>query len=285
MASHTIELASFRIEPLLDAEGAFFPIAVVFPDVATAAWLPYRSLYPDTFAGEDMLYTHVTCYLIRGRNQTVLVDGGIGPGPAPLFGNARGALLDELAARGVQPEQVDMVVLTHLHPDHVGWAVLDGRPTFPRARYLVSRIELETFHREDIRAAMHAIVPGYLDACLTPLEQAGVLDTVSEESELTPGLSVALAPGHMPGMLRVQVSDEAGAVWIVADTFTHPAQIDQPEWCSAFDLDREQAIATRRATRERAEREGIALLASHFPPLAGRIVSEHGRTLWRPATH
>lgn len=149
----------------------------------------------------------------------------------------------------------------------------------------MSEVELETFHRDDVRAAMEAIAPGYLDACLAPLERAGVLDVVEPETELAPGLTIALAPGHTPGMLRIQLTSAEGAVWIVADTFTHPAQIDRPEWCSAFDMDREQAIATRRATTERAEREGIALLASHFLPVAGTLVREHGRLLWRSVTH
>jgi hypothetical protein len=81
-------------------------------------------------------------------------------------------------------------------------------------------------------------------------------------------------------MLRVQVTDGERIVWIVADTYTHPAQLDRPEWCSAFDMLREEAIATRRATREQAERDGIALLASHFPPTAGVIVTESDRWVW-----
>ncbi len=168
MSAAVVTLGSIRIKPLIDVEGAFFPLQVVFPDVAREDWEPYRSAYPETFASSELLYTRVTCYLIRHREHTILVDAGIGPGPEPLFGNASGRLLDQLAARGIDREQVGMVVLTHLHPDHVGWATLDDRPTFPRAKYLVSQIELETFQREDVRTAMHAIVPGYLDRCLVP---------------------------------------------------------------------------------------------------------------------
>lgn len=282
MPTRTIELETYTIEPLVDAEGAFFPIQVVFPDVPKEAWEHYRARYARSFAGSDFLYTYVTCYLVRGNGRIVLVDGGIGPGPAPLFGNARGALLDRLAARGIRSEQVDTVILTHLHPDHVGWAAIDGRPTFPRARYVTSRTEAETFHRPDVREAMQAIVPGYLETCLDPLERTGVLETIDGETELAPGLRLAPAPGHTPGMVRVEITDGERALWIVADTFTHPVQVAEPDWCSAFDMIRELAVATRRATIDTAARGGIALLAAHFPPpFAGTLERDAERWVWR----
>ncbi len=284
MSATTVSLGDIRIEALIDVEGAFFPLQVVFPDVPPEDWEPYRSIYPDTFAGSEVLYTRVTCYLIRHRAHTILVDAGIGPGPEPLFGHASGRLLDQLAARGIEREQVDMVVLTHLHPDHVGWATVDDRPTFPRAKYLVSEIELETFQREDVRTAMHAIVPGYLDRCLVPLERSGVLEPIEPGTGIAPGIRIDIAPGHTPGMLRIEIDDAERPVWIVADTFTHPAQVDRPAWCSAFDMDRTRAIATRHTTIAAALSRRIVLLASHFPPTAGIFADMSGRLLWRAAS-
>ncbi|MFN3338020.1 MAG: MBL fold metallo-hydrolase, partial [Thermomicrobium sp.] len=227
--------AGYTVEPLVDVEGSFFPLQVVFPAVAAPEWEPFRAWYPDTFSGPDMLYTRVTCYLIRGQQRTILIDCGVGPGPASLFGNARGRLLQELADRGVTPDSIDMVVLTHLHPDHIGWAAHENRPVFSRARYVVSRADLETFHQDEVRTAMQAIVPGYLDECLTPLEATGVLDIVDETTELAPDLVVVPSPGHTPGMLRVELDDGTTRLWLVADVFTHPAQVARTEWCSAFD--------------------------------------------------
>lgn len=284
MHTHTITIGGYTLEALIDVEGAFFPVSVVFPDVPETAWEPIRAWYPDTVSGSDKLYTRVTCYLIRGYGRTILVDAGIGPGPAPLFGHARGALLDELARRGLTPDVIDTVVLTHLHPDHVGWATRDGQPTFPRARYIVSHAELEAFHRDDVRAAMHAIVPGYLDQCLAPLEGAGVLEPVEGPVELSHGLKVALAPGHTPGLLRVELGDATSAVWLVADVFTHPAQITYPEWCSAFDMIPDTAIATRKVVIERATTEGIQILASHFPPVPGRLHQDGASIRWEPVS-
>ncbi|MCS7051537.1 MAG: MBL fold metallo-hydrolase, partial [Thermomicrobium sp.] len=169
MNAAMLTVGTYTVIPLVDVEGAFFPIEVVFPNVPLTAWERYRTRYADTFAASSLLYTRVTCYLLRGHGRTILVDAGVGPGPAPLFGHARGALLERLRDQGLRPEDIDTVVLTHLHPDHIGWAAVDGQPTFPRARYVISRTDVDTFHREDVRSAMHAIVPGYLDACLSPL--------------------------------------------------------------------------------------------------------------------
>ncbi|GBD22115.1 N-acyl homoserine lactonase [bacterium HR28] len=277
--------AGYTVEPLVDVEGTFFPLHVVFPAVATPEWEPFRAWYPDTFSGSDMLYTRVTCYLIRGHRRTILVDCGVGPGPASLFGNARGRLLKELADRGVTPDSIDIVVLTHLHPDHIGWAAHENRPVFPRARYVVSRADLETFHQDEVRTAMQSIVPGYLDECLTPLEEAGVLDTVVDTTELAPSLTVVPSPGHTPGMLRVELDDGTTRLWLVADVFTHPAQAARTEWCSAFDMIPELAIATRKAIVERATVEGIQILASHFPPVPGRLHQDGASIRWEPVSH
>jgi glyoxylase-like metal-dependent hydrolase (beta-lactamase superfamily II) len=277
-----VTLAGYTVEPLVDVEGAFFPLAVVFPDVPLESWEPYRDRFPDTFFREDMLYTRVTCYLIRGHGRTVLVDAGIGAGPNPLFGHQRGRLLQELAQRGLAPGDIDTVILTHLHPDHIGWAAQSGQPTFPRARYLVHTRELETFQREDVRAAMHQIAPGYLDRCLDPLQQAGVLATVDDDTEIAPGLLLTISPGHTPGMMRVVLRGTPSSLWLVADTFTHPAQVTEPTWCSAFDMDRSQAIATRFEVLGRAHEEDALVMASHFPTIPGRIRQENGSFRWEP---
>lgn len=277
----TMNVNGYTFVPLLDVEGVSFPLHVVFPEVAVDAWQIFRDRYPETFAPADLLYTRVTCYLLRDQERTILIDAGIGPGPSSLFGNQRGTLLAQLAQHGVSPEMVDTVVLTHLHPDHVGWATRENQPTFPQARYVVSRIDYETFRSEAVRQAMHAIVPGYLDQ-LFPHEQAGVLEFVEDGAILAPGLRLRLASGHTPGQLTVLIGDPKPTMWILADVFTHPAQITEPTWCSAFDMDREQAINTRHAVISEAATQIITVWASHFPPRPGQIIMKDGKASWVP---
>src|SRR5687768_2286135 len=163
---------------------ADMPMTLVqlFPTVPSAAWEPYRREYPGLFGSGNAWRYHAGCYLIRSEGQTILVDTGVGPsslGLATWLGTG-GELPDRLRAAGVSPEDVETVVFTHLHPDHVGWNLhRDGgqyRPTFPRARYLAHRADWETFHQVEVQRAMEGVAPGFVQETLTPLEALGVLD-------------------------------------------------------------------------------------------------------------
>ena len=177
-----------------------WPLSELFPGVSAGAWEAFRGRYPAVFAGPTGWRSDYTCYLLRSPGQTVLVDTGMGPAGAPLatvFGIG-GRLLEKLAAADVRPEDVETVVLGHLHPDHVGWNVQpqDGgyRLTFPRARYVVHRADWEAFHRPEVQA--HLPFP-FVEQTITPLETLGALQLIDGDLLHT--------PGHTPGHLSVLV--------------------------------------------------------------------------------
>ena len=145
-------------------QGEFpLPLSQLFPTVAAEAWVPFRHRYPELFPGPDTWHNHFGCYLLRSQGRTILVDTGIGshatnPGMiTTLAGGVDGRLMTELQATDVPPEAVDIVFFTHLHPDHVGWNLLqegaDPRATFPRARYIMHQADWETFKRPEVQAA------------------------------------------------------------------------------------------------------------------------------------
>ena len=133
MAGDTIAIGSVEIISLVDVE-IDHPLGLdhVFPEVPTAAWEPYLQRYPGAFGGPNVWRVQMGGYLLRSQGRTILVDTGLGPAgalmgagtPNPVLVQPPAHLLENLRAVGVHPEEVDTVVLTHLHADHVGWNLL-----------------------------------------------------------------------------------------------------------------------------------------------------------------
>ncbi|MFC7382040.1 MBL fold metallo-hydrolase [Sphaerisporangium rhizosphaerae] len=203
-------------------------------------------------AGEWIL--HFRCYLLRPRGgRTILVDAGLGgrDSPASAWAPVPGRLVDELAAVGVAPAEVDTVVLTHLHSDHASGAVTDGVATFPNARHVVQRAEIDWIEG----AGPNAI----LERVLRPL--TGLVDAVEGEAEVAPGVRVLLAPGHTPGHQVVEI----GPLTLTGDVFLHPTQLADPAIVYRHDDDPAKAVATRRQVLSRARARGGLIGTAHFP--------------------
>src|SRR3989337_720073 len=274
-----LTIGNVEIVALTDAEGPFpYKLGQVFPTVQPAQWEPFRQRYPKLFVDAETWHNHFGCYLVRSRGRTILVDTVIGPGPVEILGGLRGKLLDEMKAAGAGCGDVDTVFLTHLHIDHVGWNLVGGKPTFPKARYVFHQADWDAFQRADVQAAF----PPYVDQAITPLKRAGFLDLGSGEESLTDEVVAIPTPGHTPGHMSILVSSGGQKALILADVAIHPAQITEESWNAAFDMNGETALATRKQILDRLEAEGLTMAACHFPePGFGRIVRLEGRRYWQ----
>ena len=289
MVGHSMTIGNVEVTHLYDLVADFrMTLDQLFPTVPAGAWEPYRRAYPSLFGEGNAWHYHAGCYLIRSRGRTILVDTGVGPsslGLATWLGTG-GELPEQLRAAGVSPEDVQMVVFTHLHPDHVGWNLQheDGRyrPTFSRARYMAHRADWDTFHRPEVQAALDGMAPAYVEQTLTPLKALGALDLVDGEPSLTEEVTLLHTPGHTPGSVSLLISSGAERAIIVGDAIAHPAQVEHPDWSSAFDFDGATALRTRNQLLDRIEAEGLTLTACHFPePGFGRVVRLEGRRYWQ----
>lgn len=198
------------------------------------------------------------CLLVRTEAAVVLVDTGIGDAEHP-FGGSGGRLVAELERLGVSPETVDVVVITHGHLDHIGGNVRDGAPAFPRARYVMSRMDWEYWTSEETLGGT-GIGAAVAREHLPPLVAAGVLDLVEGDEEVSPGIRLLHAPGHTPGHLAVEVT---GELLYLTDAFLHPLQAVRPDWGHGLDGDPRSAAATLRALLGRAVESGIPIASSH----------------------
>ncbi|WP_053706717.1 MBL fold metallo-hydrolase [Streptomyces sp. WM6373] len=249
---------------------------------ATADVVSGRDWLRPDFADRDgvlRLDSHSFAMVVDGLR--VLVDTGIGNGKTranPAWHDLRTDYLERLALAGFPPESVDLVVLTHLHTDHVGWNTreVDGSwvPTFPNARYLTSKTEYDfwaAYDMDDARAAM------FRDS-VHPVDEAGLLEAVDVPARgvaLATGLELVPAPGHTPGHVAVRVTSGDATALVTGDCIHHPVQLAHPQIGSCVDIDPERAEATRRSLLASLADTGALLLGAHFPPpTAGRVVTD-----------
>jgi glyoxylase-like metal-dependent hydrolase (beta-lactamase superfamily II) len=254
-----------------------FDLCNFFPTIPEDQWTPYEAHLHD-----HRVRFNLGSYLIRSGGRTILVDTGLGPRPADTPDVPWGELLRDFAAHGVRPDEVDMVVMTHLHRDHVGWNLQQdgGRwvPTFPNARYWVGAKDWETSHRPDVQPTRYPNAP----TCVWPLADLGLVEFMGDEHAVTPELTAVPTPGHTPGHMCLLITSQGERALILGDAAHSPAQIEQPDWVSRADMDPDLTRQTRRALIEKLEREQILVAAGHFPaPGFGRIVKLDGRRYWR----
>ncbi|MEU0173587.1 MBL fold metallo-hydrolase [Streptomyces massasporeus] len=259
---------------------------------ATGPWL-LPDATPDVVTGEDWLRPHFAdaegvlhldshSFAFVTGGLRVVVDTGIGNGKQranPAWHDLDTDYLERLTAAGFPPESVDLVILTHLHADHVGWNTrrIDGAwvPTFPGARHVTSRIERDFWAGYAMDEARRQM---FRDSVI-PVERAGLLDLVDVSAEGTavaPGLRLIPTPGHTPGHIAVEVSSRGRTALITGDCVHHPVQLAHPGIAACVDIDPARSETTRRALLGSLVGTDTLLLGTHFaPPTAGRVVT-HG---------
>jgi glyoxylase-like metal-dependent hydrolase (beta-lactamase superfamily II) len=229
---------------------------------------------------ENLIRMATNCLLIRGRGHTILVDNGNGDKESDAFMaqfkfEGRGILDGSLAALGVRPEDIDLVILTHLHFDHAGGSTrLDagGRavPSFPNARYLLQARDLENARSGFIRERA-----SYRAANWEPLLEAGILDLLDGPGEILPGLSVRPVPGHTPGLQAVVVEGARKLIHL-ADLVPTSHHI-QPAWVMGYDIDVVTCVAQRQKLLEEVTGTDTVLVFEHDPVVKAGTVSRDAK--------
>jgi glyoxylase-like metal-dependent hydrolase (beta-lactamase superfamily II) len=288
MAMKTKQIGSILVHQVVEMASLPISANAMFADCTAdmlswgREWLDQRFIAPDS----DQIYLSMHSFVVRSGGRNILIDTCHGndkqrDGAMAYYHNLHTDYLGNLALHGLKPEDIDFVLCTHLHFDHVGWntRLENGRwvPTFPNARYLMARVDFDHFGAAppDGHDAMH--IPSFNDSVL-PVVEAGQVDFVHldrlGDHDLGPDLWLESAPGHTMGSIVLHARNEAGAAMFTGDVWHHPLQLAEPSLSIFVEQDVALGRATRNGLIDRHADTDTLVMAAHFPsPTAGRIVS------------
>jgi glyoxylase-like metal-dependent hydrolase (beta-lactamase superfamily II) len=269
-----IKLGDVTVTRVEETHGPIMPAGVFFPDMPEQAWREHRDLLvPDHLgADDDLVRVAMQTWLLRSEGRIILIDTGVGddknrPAVEPWHRQTSG-YLTRLAEAGVRPEDVDLVVNTHLHVDHVGWntrlAGGDWVPTFPHATYLMPAADFHHWNPADNPGIAGGVNEYVYEDSIAPVHAAGLVRLWQDSYDIDANLRLEAAPGHTPGSSVVKLRSGGDRALFAGDLIHTPLQLMQPEHDSCFCEDATRARATRRSLLGWAADTGALLLPAHL---------------------
>lgn len=283
-----VTVGNVEITAVLDMVPPSREPSMMFPTTSAADWAQHQDALEN---GQLQLYYGV--WVVKSQGQLILVDTGLGPGPHPDRGNVTGNLYENLRPVLAPPDntqntnvspsdEINIVVHTHLHGDHVGWNLrYQGgmpAPTFRRAKYLVPKLDWDHFTAADvINSAPH------VREQVMPLRRLRKMELIEGEYNITNEVRTLPTPGHTPGHQAILITSQGQRAIIAGDVLHNKAQVVESSWCAGVDTDKEQSTKSREDLLERAEREESVVAAGHFHPgdNLGKVVRLEGRRYWQ----
>ena len=254
-----------------------------FPDWKESAVEPHLDwMVPrhyDPVSGNVVI--NIQAFLVKTPRHTILVDTCVGnhkPRKRKMFDGASFPWMRNFLELGVRPEDIDYVLCTHMHVDHVGWntKLENGRwiPTFPNAKYIFAKTELE-FWRQQSEQERMTRTGDYIADSVLPILEAKQEVLVEMDYQLDDGLSLQPLPGHTPGMVGLRIESAGSEAILCGDMMHHMIQCHIPDWSTIACADMQAARVTRKAFLDEYAETDVTIVPSHFPaPTAGLIVRE-----------
>lgn len=281
MSAPAFRCGAFEVLRVKETLGAAFAPAHLLPDLPAEAIERHIDwLAPNYYHAVKKCFVMGThSWLLRTPHHTILVDTCIGnhkPRPnSPGFNKLEQPYLERLGQAGLAPGDIDLVLCTHLHVDHVGWntQLRDGRwvPTFPNAKVLCSKAELASAEAKAKGGGDEDDREVWKDSIL-PVLEAGRLQTLEGMHAIEDGLTIEPTPGHTPGHVVLHAQSAGERMLFAGDLCHHPLQVYYPQVNSRFCEDAAGARSTRRRILEACAESGALFAPAHWgPPHAARI--------------
>ena len=283
-----LQVGEVTIDRLVELEGHGYEPTFFFPDATMAGFEGEMGwLLPHFWdSAANTFLRSIQSYVVRTGHHTILVDSCVGQGKerpsTPAWDRLDSTWLDQLIAAGVRPEEIDYVLCTHLHADHIGWntRLENGSwvPTFPNAKYVFHKDEFRYWEEHGKDWVGSGSLDGGFEDSVLPVMRAGQVALVDNDFAIDDQVTLEPTPGHSPGHVCIDVRSSAGHVVLSGDVVHHPIQIAYPEWNSRFCVDPDQSRASRKKFVDRhADRDTLILPAHFASPAAGRIVANGER--------
>ena len=283
-----LQVGEVTIDRLVELEGPGYEPTFFFPDATMAGFEGEMGwLLPHFWdSAANTFLRSIQSYVVRTGHHTILVDSCVGQGKerpsTPAWDRLDSTWLDQLIAAGVRPEEIDYVLCTHLHADHIGWntRLENGSwvPTFPNAKYVFHKDEFRYWEEHGKDWVGSGSLDGGFEDSVLPVMRAGQVALVDNDFAIDDQVTLEPTPGHSPGHVCIDVRSSAGHVVLSGDVVHHPIQIAYPEWNSRFCVDPDQSRASRKIFVDRhADRDTLILPAHFASPAAGRIVANGER--------
>jgi glyoxylase-like metal-dependent hydrolase (beta-lactamase superfamily II) len=220
--------------------------------------------------------------LVNTGSELVLFDTGLGAGGRE---NGLGQLASRMTASGYKPEDVTVVVITHMHGDHIGGLMTDGKPSFPNARYVFGQAEYDFWTAADRMSGPTEGNAKAVAANVKPLAEKATF--LADGADALPGITSVAAFGHTPGHLAYRLESEGKVLLLTADTANHfVASLQQPDWHVRFDMAKDEAAATRRRIFDMVAAEKIPFIGYHMPfPSVGYVEKAGNGFRYIPETY
>jgi glyoxylase-like metal-dependent hydrolase (beta-lactamase superfamily II) len=234
------------------------------------------ALMEENFLPADRFVNGFTPVLVNTGSERILFDTGLGEGAR---GGGLGQMRQRLEAAGHSVDEIDIVVLTHMHGDHIGGLVEGGSPTFPNARYVTGQAEFDHWIRDgqsENEGVQNNVVP-----------LAENMTMLGDGDDVVTGVTAMLAAGHTPGHMIYMLESDGRQLAITADTANHYiASLRRPDWHVRFDLDKEAAAQTRMRVFDMIANDRIPFIGYHMPfPSVGFVEKLDLGYRYVPATY
>jgi glyoxylase-like metal-dependent hydrolase (beta-lactamase superfamily II) len=245
----------------------------------------YTSFLESKFVSPKVGYFQINSLFIDTGKNKVLIDNGTGP----YLGPSAGHVADHLRNLGVTPEEIDTVVISHAHLDHVfGTLTPDGEHVFPNARYVIGEEEWAFWTKPDVTVGLH--VPDQMKELIisgAKRHLAGIKDRVEfvkPGQDVVTGITAIEAFGHSAGMLAINIASGSESLFYSADALHHFAiSVEHPDWRIGADNDQAQGALTRKRVLDQVVAEKSLVLVPHFPfPGIGHVAAHGLSRKWEP---
>ncbi len=267
--ARTFKLGSMSVTTLLDGTGPRENPKAAFAKDATDK--EFIQLSEENFVSPDSFQAYITPTLIDTGSEVILFDTGLG----------QGGIQKAMADAGMTPDAVDVVVITHMHPDHVGGLMTDGAPTFPNARYVAGSTEYNFWSAMDAGNGVGDIVA----KVVTPL--ADKMTFIDDGGSVASGVTAMASFGHTPGHMCYMLESDGQQLVLTADLANHYVwSFARPDWAFGFDIDGGAAAASRKNVLGMLTADRIPMIGYHMPfPAAGYVAADGDAFRYVPVSY